>query len=134
MDAMLPDAIVPGAGRFPAPKGLSPAECEHWTAIMGALPANWFGREALPLLRLLVKYLVLADAALDAVASAGGDDLQCSRKQIAADRATAMVLRLSYQLRLTQKSRSERSKKKDETHSRASAVRPWELAIDERRS
>jgi hypothetical protein len=134
-DSDAPHVIMPGAKRFPAPANMSPAERKHWTDFMQALPAGWFGRETLPLLRLLCRYLVVSDAALTCISNATADnaiDQRLIQKQmVVADKAADMVVKCMYQLRLTPKSRREVSRKVDETNRTANPIRPWEMEIGE---
>src|SRR5215471_4069425 len=128
---------MPGARRFPAPKDLPLSQKRIWTEIMNALPSGWFGRENLHLLRLLCHYLVMSETALTVINSASSDDSESRTKLISKymdmlNKATDHVIRLSFQLRLTPKSRSDGSaRKRDETASRANPIRPWEMSMSD---
>jgi hypothetical protein len=125
----IPHAIIPGGRRFPPPKGLTAAERAHWTAIMNALPSGWFGPENLHLLQMLCSHLVVSDSALKVISRPMTDAMLYKQQLRLAEHADAMVLKISYQLRLTPKSRREVSYKKDETNRGANPIRPWEITI-----
>jgi hypothetical protein len=129
-----PRVIVPGGQRVPPPPELTELEKKFWVETMAGMPSGWFGVETLPLLRLLCRYSAISEIALNAINAASIEKLSVKEfrtKCALADRAANMMLRISYQLQLTPKSRGEyHSSKKDETSSRTNPVRPWELAID----
>jgi hypothetical protein len=102
------------------------------------MPAGWFGAEALPLLKVLCQRVVKLDkvskridtvfAEMERVRSAV--ERVAMLKEIRSlsawvDRETKVVCTISYQLRLTPKSRGE-WRKKDESSTPTRQRRPWE--------
>jgi hypothetical protein len=128
--------IVPGGQRVPPPPELTALEAKFWVETMAGMPAGWFGIETLPLLRLLCRYSAMSETALNKLNGASKLSAQEFRvMSTLAERSGQMMLRISYQLQLTPKSRGEyHSSKRDETSSRTNPVRPWEIAIDDRSS
>jgi hypothetical protein len=128
--------IIPGGQRVPPPPELTTLERKFWVETMAGMPAGWFGIETLPLLRLLCRYSAMSELAMNSLNEASLAKMSAKEFRIRcviADRAAAMMLKISYQLQLTPKSRGEyHSSKKDETSSRTNPVRPWEISIDDR--
>jgi hypothetical protein len=128
--------IVPGGQRLPPPPELTELEKKYWTETMAGMPAGWFSIETLPLLRLLCRYSAISEIAMNTINAASIEKLSVKEfrtKCALADRAANMMMRISYQLQLTPKSRGEyHSSKKNETNSRTNPVRPWEIAVDDR--
>jgi hypothetical protein len=137
-ERLKPRVIVPGGQRVPPPPELTELEAKFWVETMAGMPAGWFGIETLPLLRLLCRYSAQSETAMDALNAATVSKLSAAKMlatSTLADRAGQMMLKISYQLQLTPKSRGEyHSSKRDETSSRINPVRPWEIAIDDRDS
>jgi hypothetical protein len=140
MDERIPlqQPIMPGAERTAAPADLTAPEKILWATYMEAMPAGWFSRETLPLLRLLCRYAAMSEAALNvltdpmATDSLGGRELQ--HQATLCQRAATMVVKLSVQLQLTPRSRSEYgylSRKKDGTSGRVISNRPWEIPAED---
>ena len=131
-----PRVIVPGGQRVPPPPELTELEAKFWTETMAGMPAGWFGIETLPLLRLLCRYSAISENAMNAVNAAPISKTTVKELRAMctlADRAADMMLKISYQLQLTPKSRGEyHSSRKDETRSRTNPVRPWEIAVADR--
>jgi hypothetical protein len=137
-EATMARPIIPGSQRTPPPADLTPREKKYWLEYMEAMPANWFGRETLPMLRILCRYNAIAESCLNvlsdpvAVENTSASDLK--KEMYMCDKACAMVLRLSTQLQLSPRSRSEfqyLSRKKDGTGGNTQANRPWEESRDE---
>ena len=133
-----PRVIVPGGQRVPPPPGLNELESKFWVEFMSSMPAGWFSGETLPLLRLLCRYSAISENAMNAVNAAPISKTTIKELRAMctlADRAADMMVKISYQLQLTPKSRGEyHSARKDETNSRTNPVRPWEMAVSDDRN
>jgi hypothetical protein len=137
-------AILPGKERYPAPDDLNNKERELWEEVMGAMPAGWFSRENLPLLKMYVRHIFLSELMFDELnlildaksyREMGEDPPDLEEKKYAnmilynMDRQTKIVTQLAYHLRLTPKSRGEMYRKNDKAH--RGNKRPWEDPDDE---
>jgi hypothetical protein len=128
--------IIPGGQRAAPPPELTAQEAKFWVQYMSGMPSGWFGCETFPLLQALCRYAVMAENGMAVVNSTPATTVSAKEYRALcahADRAMNMVLKISYQLQLTPKSRGEyHSSRKDETNSRVNPVRPWEIAVGER--
>lgn len=69
------DAQVVREDRPEPPLDLTPEQSDEWTAIVEALPANWFKRESFPLLSQLCRHVVEARRIAQLI------DHECSRDE-----------------------------------------------------
>lgn len=115
-------ARVPGQERFDPPDDMPEDQKVIWRRIMSACPAGWFGGENLHLLRLLSFHQAHADALSVAIAADPERAAALTEQML---KHTNMVMRLSHQLRLTQKSRYEGRKPADPAQQHAR--RPWDM-------
>ncbi|MBO0715964.1 MAG: hypothetical protein J2P55_01335 [Rhizobiales bacterium] len=119
--------MTPGAGRPEPPAELDDDERAAWQEIVGALPANWFKTEALPLLRNLVGHIVMSrelarrlrqdrtTLTLDQIRKIG--TLQA--------RESSQIAKLSAALRLSPK--SQYAPRTAANRSTAKAFKPWDI-------
>jgi hypothetical protein len=130
-------AIIPGQ-REPPPDNLAPAEQEAWRAITAALPHDWFGPEALPMLKELCRHLRYSDLvaamirealesdAAESNADNGGGLAELVALLRAHGYQTERIANLSTKLRLTNQSRYSSARAADQHRRRAGGGRPWE--------
>ena len=132
--------ILPGQERHGPPEDLEEKAAALWSEFMDAMPAGWFGRETYPLLRMLCRHIVTQekiatkiDRMIESMCEdneSSPDDIKEMRAfTILLERQTKIVAYLSYQLRLTPKSRGE-YRKKDVSNAPGteSQRRPWDAA------
>jgi len=112
---------VPGQERFDPPDDMPGDQRVIWNRIMSACPAGWFGPENLHLLKLLCVQQAAADV-ISIEVSANPTRAAALLPQL--DKLSAAIMKLSHQLRLTQKSRYEGkyTLRPEQQH----AKRPWE--------
>ena len=119
--------MTPGAGRPEPPSELDADERTAWLEIVGAMPANWFKTEALPLLHDLVAHIVTSRELQRR--------LRAERKTLTLDqlrkitalqaRETSAIAKLSSALRLSPK--SQYAPRTAANRSEQKRVRPWEI-------
>ena len=119
--------ITPGAGRPEPPSELDEDERAAWQEIVGAMPANWFKTEALPLLHGLVAHIVTSRELQRR--------LRKERKTLTLDqlrkitalqaRETSAIAKLSAALRLSPK--SQYAPRTAANRIAQKRVRPWEI-------
>jgi hypothetical protein len=101
--------------RHAPPETLSDLESEIWVMVVDALPADWFGRDQLPLLLSYCKHSAQAQfldeqiAAFDAQWLADDDGLKRYDKLLGMrERETRQITALARSMRITQQSRTHK--------------------------
>lgn len=104
------------------PDHLSEAESAEWTAIVRAMPADWFPRETHGLLAQYCRHVVASRKVAQLLADADTDDVagfaRLLRMQIG---QSAAIAALSAKMRLSQSSTTDRRKAKA-----PAGRKPWE--------
>ena len=89
-----------------APKGLRAAERDVWRRTVGALPADWFKAEGVPILTTFCRLTVQSDRLANLIAACDASDLdRYSRLLRLAGELSGRILALARSMRLTQQSR-----------------------------
>jgi hypothetical protein len=125
-------ALVFPAQPPPPPDDLTAEEVVEWRAIVGALPTDWFNSGSLPVLRELVRHIVLSRQVARELRTFDGGSLKDPAVFRQFRRLTAVHLQqsnriasLSTKLRLTPQSRYDPAKAA--RHSAGFAVpKPWD--------
>ena len=119
--------------RHAPPEDLSDLETEIWVMVVDALPADWFGRDQLPLLLAYCKHSAraqLLDKEID------GFDLQWLKdddglrrydKMLAMrERETRQITSLARSMRITQQSRTHKDKAGSMAKKESGSAKPWQ--------
>jgi len=117
--------VVGGVGGVRLSKKLAPpdelnaAEAKEWTSIVDRMPADWFGRETVPMLVQYVRHITRArklNATISALEPLLGEKTFNYRVYMALVRAEAnqsrVISTLATKMRISQQSTYDRSKRK----------------------
>jgi hypothetical protein len=119
---------IPGQQR-PEPPDLPPAESEIWRAVIGAMPAGWFGPECQPLLRCYCSLLATCDVLAARVVAAREETnwKLVDRLTKIHERQTKCATDLAGKLRLTPRSKTSVEMAANMRQVPQPGSRPWDM-------
>ena len=125
-------AGVEAIRRHAPPESLSDLETEIWVMVVDALPAEWFGRDQLPLLLAYCKHSARAqilDREIDAFNPQwlkDDDGLKRYDKLLAMrDRESKQITSLARSMRITHQSRTHKDKASSMARKGGGEEKPW---------
>lgn len=107
------------------PADLTDEQADEWRAVANSLPADWFGRETLPMLAQYCRHVVASKRVAALVAQCeAGDELDLrnyDRLLKMQEREGRAITSLATKMRISQQSTYDKSKKKTEQ-----VRKPWD--------
>ena len=107
------------------PADLTDEQADEWRAVANSLPADWFGRETLPILAQYCRHVVASKRVAALVAQCeAGDELDLrdyDRLLKMQEREGRAITSLATKMRISQQSTYDKSKKKTEQ-----VRKPWD--------
>ena len=126
-------SIAPRLGKPPPPADLTDSQRLEWRAVADAMPADWFGRESLPVLAAFCRHSTRAkflSQRLDSMGLKDADELEIWNKlAAAAERETRAILACARALRLTNQAKYDAGKAARLTQGQRPAGLDWSQTI-----
>ena len=126
-------SIAPRIGKPPPPADLTDDQTLTWRVVVDSMPADWFGRESLPILSAYCRHAARARflaLRLDSMSLADADEVPLWDKlAAAAERETRALLACARALRLTNQAKYDAGKASRLTQGQRPAGLDWSEAI-----